>query len=867
MSNGRQQAAACFQPREALRPPPAGKCGLNLFAWVDPMMPCVPRSLLLIVLCGPLFLGADGCELRRDSGPQAVKGVLDLSGWDFARGGPVEIVGEYEFYWNQHLAPQDFAAASPPRPSFIQVPGYWNAAPVDGRELPGEGFVTYRLTVLLAKQHPALALEVGDVSTAYRLFVDDRLVAAVGSAGETEQTTTPRQLPVFVEVTPASDRFHLLLQVSNFHHRRGGLWEMVRLGEERQLRGLRERERLGDFFLLGGIFVMALYHLTLFLLRRRFRASLYYGIFCFLVALRLLTTSERYLVDLLSNLPWLLLVKLEYLSFYLAVPVFGLFLNSFFVSLSARLARGCLVVGLAFSAVVILTPVRVFSHTLPVYEIYTLVLAGYAFVHFSLDALRKPQVEAIVFLAGLSILCLALINDILYVERFIQTGFWAPSGLLVFIISQSSMISFRLIKTFNLFETRGNDLRQALQSLKQEMRDRLRVEEALRESEEKYRTILNSIEEGYYEVDLSGNMLFCNDSLCRIIGYARHELIGMNNRQYMPPEAYKRVYETFLRVYNTGEATKAFDWEVITRAGAKRIVEASITLMRDVKGVPVGFRGVVRDITERKKAEEQARLHQQQMMQASKMAALGVLVSGVAHEINNPNNFIMLNAPILQEAWKSAFPVLEEYYRENGDFLMGGMMYSEMREQMPRLLFGVAQGSDRIKQIVANLKNYVRGDTGDLTQSVDINAVIRSSLSLISNIIKNATDCFTVIYGDGLPLVKGNFQRLEQVIINLIQNACQALPERTKGLCVTTIPESAGPGVVITIRDEGSGIRPEDLPHIREPLFTTRQDAGGIGLGLSISSKIIEEHRGSLDVTSELQKGTTVTVTLPAADT
>jgi polar amino acid transport system substrate-binding protein len=195
---------------------------------------------------------------------------------------------------------------------------------------------------------------------------------------------------------------------------------------------------------------------------------------------------------------------------------------------------------------------------------------------------------------------------------------------------------------------------------------------------------------------------------------------------------------------------------------------------------------------------------------------------------------------------------------------MGGMRYSEMREQMPKLLSGVSQGAERIKQIVANLKNYVRGDGGDLSQTVDVNAVVASSVSLISNVIKGATDHFTVRYGDDLPLIRGSFQRLEQVIINLIQNACQALPDKKKGLFITTGRDSAGAGVVIVIRDEGSGIHPEDLPRIREPLFTTKQDSGGLGLGLSISSKIIEEHRGDLRFTSEPGVGTTITIVLPA---
>jgi signal transduction histidine kinase len=237
----------------------------------------------------------------------------------------------------------------------------------------------------------------------------------------------------------------------------------------------------------------------------------------------------------------------------------------------------------------------------------------------------------------------------------------------------------------------------------------------------------------------------------------------------------------------------------------------------------------------------------------------------MAHEINNPNNFIMLNAPILRAAWESALPILDEYHRENGDFLMGGMRFSELREQMPKLLAGVSQGAERIKQIVANLKHYVRGDTGGPDQLVDVNAVITSAVSLISNVIKNATDHFAVELATDLPPVRGSFQRLEQVILNLIQNACQALPDRTRGLFIATETEAGGAGVRVAIRDEGAGIRAADLPRVREPFFTTKADSGGIGLGLSISSRIVEELRGSMQFSSEPGSGTTVTLHLPSA--
>ena len=822
------------------------------------------ESIFLPVLLFLVLVGAGGCEFRNSNSPLAVQGVLDLTQWDFDRRGPAELSGEYEFYWNQHLSPADFDAASAPRPSvFINVPGFWNGYRVNDSELHGSGYATYRLTVRLPAAGIHLGLKILEVSTAYRLYVDGVEMAEVGVAGKNLETSVPRQYPVILSFTPGSDRIVLLIQVSNFHHRRGGLWDRIRLGAETQIRRTHELKRQFDFFILGGIAIMAVYHLSLFIVRRKFRPTLYFGIGCFLVALRLLTTEERYLVQLAPGLDWSLLIKLEYVSFYLAVPAFGLFLRSLFPRLNRWLLRAVLAIGLAFSAGVLVTPPALFTPSLPFFEVFTLMLCVYTF-GLLLSNPARQQFEAFLLLAGMLVFGLTVLNDMLHVERVIHTALLAPFGLLAFIFSQAFLLSFRLIKAFTLVETRGVELRQALKSLKQEMVDRIRVEEALREGEEKYRTILNSIQEGYYEIDLRGDLMFCNDSLCGILGYPRNELIGMNDRQYMPAEAARRAYEMFLRVYDTGEATKAFDWEVITKNGTRKIVEASLALMREAKGTPIGFRGVVRDITDRKRTEEQARVHQQQLMQASKMAALGVLVSGVAHEINNPNNFIMLNAPILREAWESALPVLDAYYKENGDFLMGGMMYSEMREQMPKLLSGVSQGAERIKQIVANLKSYVRGDGGDLSPAVDVNAVIRSSLSLISNVVKNATDHFTVKYEDGLPLVKGSFQRLEQVIINLIQNACQALPDKKKGLFVTTGRAGGGAGVVITIHDEGSGIRPEDLPRIREPLFTTRQDIGGIGLGLSISSKIIEEHRGSLLFVSEPGKGTTVTITLPA---
>ncbi len=389
------------------------------------------------------------------------------------------------------------------------------------------------------------------------------------------------------------------------------------------------------------------------------------------------------------------------------------------------------------------------------------------------------------------------------------------------------------------------------------------AEKRLRESEEKYRTILQNLEEGYFEVDLTGNLNFFNDAFVRWSGYSKEEMMGLNNRRYMDEETAKKVYQVFNRVYRTGETANAFDWEMIKKDGTRGWIDTSVSLIRDSNGQPIGFRGIGRDATQRKKMEEEAKLHQQQLMQAGKMVALGTLVSSVAHEINNPNNFIMLNAPLLKETWEHLLPILDEYYEKNKDFKIGAMRYPDIRERLPRLLSGITDGSKRIQQIVQDLRDFVKRDASDMNQRVDLNAVLRSAISLLSNTITKSTSHFSAVYDERLPILKGNAHRLEQVMINLVQNACQALPDIHKAISLSTFYDHKISGIVVKIQDEGTGIPAEVLPHITDPFFTTKSDSGGIGLGLSISSRIIKEHDGRLTFDSTPGKGTTAEIFLP----
>jgi C4-dicarboxylate-specific signal transduction histidine kinase len=269
------------------------------------------------------------------------------------------------------------------------------------------------------------------------------------------------------------------------------------------------------------------------------------------------------------------------------------------------------------------------------------------------------------------------------------------------------------------------------------------------------------------------------------------------------------------------------------------------------------------DIKARKKAEKEAEQRRRQLIEADKMVSLGILVAGVAHEINNPNNFITMNAPILHRAWEDFLPILEEHYQEHGDFPVAGIPFSEMREHIPELFSGILDGSERIRRIVFNLRDYARQGISDMDQEVDLNTALRAALVLLANPLKKATDHLTVRYGEGLPPVRGNFQRAEQVIINLLQNAYQSLAAPDQHLTVSTGQDPKSSTVFVEITDQGCGISPKNLKRILDPFFTTKRDGGGSGLGLSISAGIMEEHGGRLEFNSQSGKGTIARAVFP----
>jgi signal transduction histidine kinase len=269
---------------------------------------------------------------------------------------------------------------------------------------------------------------------------------------------------------------------------------------------------------------------------------------------------------------------------------------------------------------------------------------------------------------------------------------------------------------------------------------------------------------------------------------------------------------------------------------------------------------------ELEKAKKEAEKHQDQLLQADKMISLGILASGMAHEINNPNNSIMLNVSVLQKAWDSIIPILNEYYRDKQDLRIGGVKYEKMKRKIPRLFSGITESSKKIQRIVKDLKYFSGKELISLKSQVDMESVVKSAISLTANMIHKSTRNFKAVYEKDMPNVMGNFQNLEQVIINLIQNACQAIDSPDSGIFITITYDRYSKEIVTAVKDEGIGISQNDLKYIAEPFFTSKRSSGGTGLGLYVSSKIINDHGGAIHFFSEQGKGTTVEVRFPVLD-
>ncbi|NVO11458.1 MAG: PAS domain S-box protein [Bacteroidales bacterium] len=422
-----------------------------------------------------------------------------------------------------------------------------------------------------------------------------------------------------------------------------------------------------------------------------------------------------------------------------------------------------------------------------------------------------------------------------------------------------------------------------LHAIVRDISERKKTEKALKESEERYRTIIDAFPDIIMISDQNGDIVFANDQLGKITGINPNDFSNQNIAAYIHPDDFYMVKEAIQSLISEDTIyTGIIEYRMLDSSESNHWfsgIISKITLNDQIL-----LQSILRDITEKKSIEKELLKHQnnleqlvderteelkitnvelietnkelnaqrleleevlknlqsaqKQLVQAEKMASLGILAAGVAHEINNPLNFI-----------NGGIQGINNYFIDN---------LSDHLENVTPLINAVNVGVSRAAEIVKSLNRFSR-QTESIAESCDIHSIIDNCLVMLSIQIKNRINVVKRFTNDAVTLV-ANEGKLYQAILNILSNAIQAIDGEGSITIATSLVENE---IVLTIADSGHGIPKENLSRIFDPFFTTKEPGKGTGLGLSISYQIIKEFSGAIEIQSEVEKGTSVIIKLP----
>lgn len=416
----------------------------------------------------------------------AVQGVLDLSDWNPAEYGNMPLQGEWGFYWNRLLQPDDPGLRE--APSYATVPHVWKT-----KETPGSdgiaskyGSATYRLTIRLGEygKDSRLALYIPSVATAYKLWVNGKPATSNGVVASSAGEMVPKNVPKTVSIEAAPE-VELVMQVSNFVQRKGGMWQPLQLGEEQRISRMVSRGIVSELFIVGSLTIMGLYHIGLFLMRREDRSPIYFGSLCLAIAIRTLFQGETIAIKLLPAFPWEAAVKLEYIPAALAVHYMLRFVRVLYPADGSRMLDPLFrLVLYGFIAMVLVCPAKVYTVTMLPFQLYSVAII-LVILSVYVRAFMRRRDGSLLNFTGMAIFFLTIVNDILFSNQIIQTGNWIPFGQLAFLFTQSINLAVIFSKAFKQTERLTVELSVANKSLEGKVRERtVTLEQAKKELEE-----------------------------------------------------------------------------------------------------------------------------------------------------------------------------------------------------------------------------------------------------------------------------------------------------------------------------------------------------------------------------------------------
>ena len=820
-----------------------------------------------LVLC---LFGIIAC--RQDANildvPVAENGVMDLSSWDFENNGPIDLNGKFRFFWEQLIDPEKVVTQlEAGSPGYIEVPKDWNAFVHKGKEIEGHGSGTYHLRIKLAYPQKNLAIKILDVGTAANLFINGHKLYSVGVVGPTSDTSAPGCNPQTVDIPSTGTELDLVVQMSNFFHRKGGIREKMVLGTRAQL-DRADKIKIGyDFFLFGSILIMAFYHMGIFVLRRKSTSPLYIGLFCFLIALRILTTGEKLFTKILPGFSWEWLTKLEYSTFYLAVPAFILFVYSIFPNyFNLKAIRSMVLTGLLFAATLFIFPTRIFSHTLTAFQLFTCLIFLYP-LFVLVKASLKRDVQSMVFLVGFLILFGTAVNDILYTENIVSVGNLVPFGLFIFILAQAFLLSLHYSKAYRTIEEQQVILTQTNLAYKKEIQERKQAEAEARASHERFLNVLDSIDADVYVSDMQTyEILFMNqhmkDSFASdFTGKVCFEVFREERKVCQHCKI-----DTLLDA--DGQPNGVYSWECQNPITRKWYINYDRAISWDNNRMV--HMQVATDVTTRKQAEEKLKQVNEELENRVEERTADILKANQAlrQEIKDRKRAeanartAKKNAEIANRAKSEFLANMSHELRTPLNHIIGftelvlDQHLGELNEVQSDYLNDVHDSSLHLLSLINDILDLSKIESGKLVLELSqthIRDLLSSSMIMFKEkSMKHGIQLKVEL--DGIPdTIMADERKLKQVIYNLLSNAVKFTADGGQvslEASSCTLNGTDIKGIHMRVTDNGIGLSNENLERIFNPFEQVEQSTSrryqGTGLGLSLTRQLVELHGGSI---------------------
>ncbi len=777
-------------------------------------------------------------------------GVMDLFEWnpDTFR----NLNNKWVFVPGKHV----FNANSLSDPYFIHTGKSWNNKVIGDSIMGNHGYATYEMDLILPDPDLTYGLDLGSVASSYALYVDGKLIKMVGNPYGSADTYKPDFNTAIAHFKPMGRRVTVTVHVTNFDYSKGGIWHDVRISKATELEQHRLNEIHLSFFLFGGILIMSLYHAGLYLLRRKERSSLYFFFWTFAAAFRLLF-SDRYFPALdMVDLSWQWAIKIEYFTFYLAIPLFIKFVAELFPRRVDEVAvKFVLIFGALSALVVLLTPVSFFTQTVVIYQLFTLAGIGYMLVVLY-RILGVREAGGRTFLLGFIVLSITVIHDILSANFASFNGSWFSVGLVFFVVSQAYLLASRFTATFSRAEVLSNQLNymnvhlekivdertQKLQHANEELKKK--NEEVSRQSDQM--TIMNKelkklsvaaseTDNAIIITNKDGEIEWVNRGFERLYGYSLGEMQQRFGNNLKKAGRSKNIESLIQKVVKTRQSVN-YESTVEAHDGSKITVQTTLSPIMDANNELIYLVAIDTDIRKLKNVQRELK---------KSNSAKNKLFSIIAHDLRSPFNSLLGLTELML------------------------VRYDELSsKELLQFIKDLNEVTQKTYYLLLNLLEWSRTQRDKIEiipKKLNLAELVSETLGLFTTSFENKNLVLEKDISEDLHIF-ADYQSFNTVLRNLISNAIKFTP-RNKKIYITA--RKSGAFVEIAIRDEGIGISPDNVKRLfnAEDSYSTEgtEQEKGTGLGLMLCKSFVEKNEGTIDVESKVGFGTTFRVRIPAA--